>query len=129
MGNFYIVSIRDAVSHNAYTQVSAEMGMMAAVIYTMLIIAPLRRLRQIERETFDAGRRSRFYYLAVGLQVSLIGYMIGSFFASVAYQFYVYYLVGYAVCLRRMYETELGAAKKMDAAGGVSAVTTPRGNF
>ncbi len=129
MGNFYIVSIRDAVSHNAYTQVSAEMGMAAAIIYTMFIIAPLRRLRQIERETFSAERRSRFYYLAVGLQVSLIGYMVGSFFASVAYQFYVYYLVGYAVCLRRMYETELGAAERINVTGEVSAAPAPGGSF
>jgi hypothetical protein len=30
--------------------------------------------------------------------------MVSSFFASVAYQFYVYYLVGYAVCLRQLHE-------------------------
>ena len=35
----------------------------------------------------------------------LIAYMVASFFASVAYLWYVYYLVAYAVCLRRIYET------------------------
>jgi hypothetical protein len=34
--------------------------------------------------------------------------MFSSFFASVAYLWYVYYLVGYAVCLRRIYEAETG---------------------
>ena len=34
--------------------------------------------------------------------------MISSFFLSVAYVWYVYYLVGYAVCLRRIYESETG---------------------
>ena len=34
--------------------------------------------------------------------------MVSSFFASVAYLWYVYYLVAYAVCLRRMYESETG---------------------
>ena len=106
MGNFHVVSIREAVTHNSYTQVAAEMGLAASVIYTMFIIAPLRRLRQIARETLSEGGTSRFYYLAIGLQISLIGYMVGSFFASVAYLFYVYYLVGYAVCLRRIYQAK-----------------------
>jgi O-antigen ligase len=127
MGNFHIVSIREAVTHNSYTQVAAEMGIIASVIYTMFIVAPLRRLRQIVQESSSKGRASRFYYLAIGLQVSLIGYLVGSFFASVAYLFYVYYLVGYAVCLRRIYEADLRSGEKLSAGtspstlrGGVS---------
>jgi hypothetical protein len=29
--------------------------------------------------------------------------MVASFFAAVAYQWYIYYLVGYAIALRRIY--------------------------
>lgn len=105
MGNFHIVSIREAPSHNSYTQVSAELGMAAMVIYTMFIVTPIRRLRQIERATFAARRGSQFYYLAAGLQASLVSYMVSSFFGSVAFQWYVYYLVGYAIALRRIYAT------------------------
>lgn len=104
MGNFHHVSIREAVTHNAYTQVAAEMGLTAMVLYVMFIITPIKKLRRIENETFASRRASRFYYLAVGLQASLVGYMVSSFFASVAYLWYVYYLVGYAVALRRIYE-------------------------
>lgn len=108
MGNFHIVSIRELVSHNAYTQVAAEMGLAALVFYFLFMWTPLRRLRVIERETFDARRDSNFYYLAIGLQGALVAYMVSSFFGSVAYQWYVYYLVGYAVALRRIYEAEVG---------------------
>lgn len=103
IGNFHIVSIKELVTHNAYTQVAAEMGLAAMAIYILFIVTPLRRLKQIESETFDSRRGSKFYYLAVGLQGSLIGYMVSSFFGAVAYQYYIYYLVGYAVCLRRIY--------------------------
>ncbi len=44
-----------------------------------------------------------FYFLSIGLQASLVGFMFSSFFGAVAYQWYVYYLVGYAVCLHRLY--------------------------
>ncbi|MGB7925665.1 MAG: O-antigen ligase family protein [Pyrinomonadaceae bacterium] len=112
MGNFHRVSFREQVSHNAYTQVAAEMGATALVLYVLFIITPLRKLRKIEEDTFET-RRSRdmrfYYYLSVGMQASLIAYMVGSFFASVAYQWYIYYLVGYCVCLRRMYESGPGA--------------------
>jgi hypothetical protein len=104
MGNFHFMALRESVSHNAFTQVSAEMGLAALALYVWFMITPLRRLRIIERETFTTRKTSRFYYLAVGVQAAIVGYMVSSFFASVAYQFYVYYLVGYAVCLRRLYE-------------------------
>jgi Ca2+/Na+ antiporter len=84
------------------------MGMAALLLYVLFIVSPFRRLRQIEARAYEERRRSNFYYLSVALQASLVGYMVSSFFASVAYLWYVYYLVGYAVCLRRMYEAEHG---------------------
>lgn len=108
MGNFHFRGFSEQVSHNAYTQVAAEMGVMAFVIYFKFLIVPLKRLLVIERLTFSPGKASRYYFLAVGLQASLVGYMVCSFFASVAYYWYIYYLVGYAVCFRRLYEAASG---------------------
>jgi O-antigen ligase len=109
MGNYINqVSLRGYVTHNAYTEVAAEMGLAALTCYTMFIVTPLRKLGQMVRETFDQRSSSRLYYLALGLEASLIAYMVSSFFLSVAYLWYVYYLVGYAVCLRRIYEAQTG---------------------
>lgn len=103
MGNFTIISNRNLVSHNAYTQVSCELGLLALVAYVAFMVKPLKRLLQIEKETFGVKESSKYYYLSVGIQASLIGYMVGSFFASVAYLWFVYYLVAYAVAFRRIY--------------------------
>jgi O-antigen ligase len=108
LGNFHYKGLQDQVSHNSYTQVAAEMGMAALVVYCLFIFTPLRRLRRLERETLAVKGRERFYYLSAGLQASLVGYMVSSFFASVAHLWYVYYLVGYAVCLRRLYALQEG---------------------
>lgn len=123
IGNFHIVSFRELVSHNAYTQVSSEMGVAALTIYVMFIVTPLKRLRQIERETFARRRGSRVYYLAVGLQASLVAYMISSFFASVAFEWYIYYLVAYAVALRRIYLSGLPATDALSAAATAGETT------
>lgn len=106
IGNFHHKSPRELETHNSYTQVAAEMGMAAAVIYILFLIHPLRRLRLIENDSYEKRDRSRFYYLAVGLQAAIVGFMVSSFFGAVAYQWYVYYLVGYAVCLHRLYIME-----------------------
>jgi O-antigen ligase len=109
MGNYQPeMSYKGLVTHNSYTQVAAEAGMTALACYVMFVVTPLKKLGQIARETFETRRDSRFYYLALGLQASLIAYLISSFFLSVAYVWYVYYLVAYAVCLRRLYESETG---------------------
>jgi len=104
IGNLRIVLIHDQVSHNSYTQVGGDMGLIALTLYLMFLIIPYRRLAAIERETLKEEHHSRYYYLAIGLQASLVGYMVSSFFLSVAYEWYGYFLVAYAVCLRRLYQ-------------------------
>ena len=110
IGNFHHKGQHDQVSHNAYTQVAAEMGFAALAFYMLFMISPVRRLREVERETLGENDRAAFFYLAVGIQASIIAYMVCSFFASVAHLWYVYYLVAYAVCLRRLYLLRFGAA-------------------
>lgn len=105
MGAFHLNSVGNLGTHNAYTQVAAEMGLPALAAYVWFMVYPLKRLLRIERETYEERRTSRFYYLAVGLQASLVGYMIASTFYTVAFYWNIYYLVAYAICLRRMYES------------------------
>ena len=109
MGNYGPqMSYHGLVTHNSYTQVASEIGVAALVSYVAFIVSPLKKLGQIGRETLGVKLDSKFYYLSIGLQASLLAYLVCSFFASVAYLWYVYYLVAYAVCLRRIYESETG---------------------
>jgi len=103
MGNFHYHSIQEQVTHNSYTQVGSEMGIVAMIIYTMFIIAPYRKLQRIEIETANKNDQKWAHYLAIGLQSGLVAYLVVSFFGSIAYLWYLYYLVGYSVCLRRVY--------------------------
>ena len=106
IGNFPIVGIRNLVSHNAYTQVSAELGLLGLVAYLVFMISPFRKLGAIERTLFAKGDHNWFYYVSAGLQASIVAYMISSFFASVAYNWFIYYLIAYAVAFRRVYSLE-----------------------
>lgn len=110
IGNTPIVGFRNLETHNAYTQVSSELGVAGLAAYLVLLIYPLRRLSRMEGEMSKSGDRSALYFMVVGTHVAIIGYMVSSFFASVAYQWYVYYPIAYAVGLRSIYESRVAAA-------------------
>jgi|SRR5215813_2293617 len=111
INNYRIYSNTEHATHNAYTQVGAELGLPAMIIYLMFLLAALKPLREIGNETKQTDPKSRFRYLAAGFEASLVGYMVASFFASVAFLWYLYYLVGYGICLARLYH----AAKPLPA--------------
>ncbi|MBV9241751.1 MAG: O-antigen ligase family protein [Acidobacteria bacterium] len=106
IGNFPIVATQNHQTHNAFTQVSSELGIAGFVAYMIFMIAPFRRLRAIERRQFDANDLNWFYFMSIGLQASIVGYWVSSFFASVAYNWFIYYLLAYAVAFRRIYAVE-----------------------
>jgi O-antigen ligase len=106
MDNYILYSNTNHATHNAYTQVASEMGIAALLVYLAFLWSSFGGLRQIERATQTARQRPRTYYLALGLQASIVGYMVVSTFASVAYQWYVYYLVAYSICLQRLATVE-----------------------
>lgn len=108
IGNFPIVGVRNLGSHNAFTQVSAELGILGLIAYLVFMLSPFRKLRAIERTMFDAETQGWYYYLAIGLQASIVGYLVSSFFAHVAYNWFIYYLIAYAVAFRRIYAIETG---------------------
>jgi len=106
IGNFPIVGVRNLQTHNAFTQVSSELGILGLIAYLVFMISPFRKLSAIERTLFGEDRADWFYYLAIGFQASIVGYMVSSFFASVAYNWFIYYLIAYAVAFRRIYTVE-----------------------
>ncbi len=111
IGNFPIVGYHHLQSHNAFTQVSAELGILGLIAYFVFMVSPFRKLGAIERTLFESKDHNWFYYLAIGLQASIIGYMVSSFFASVAYNWFIYYLIAHAVAFRRIYSLENGPAE------------------
>src|SRR5438477_3885338 len=77
MGNYQPnMSYKGLVTHNSYTQVASEMGMIALLLYLMFIVTPLRKLAVVARETLTTRKQSDFYYLALGLQASLLVFMV-----------------------------------------------------
>jgi hypothetical protein len=108
IGNFPIVGVHNLVTHNAFTQVSSEIGLLGLTAYLIFMVSPFRKLGAIERTEFAKNDHDWFYYLSIGLQASILGYMVSSGFVAVAYNWFIYYLIAYAVAFRRIYQIERG---------------------
>jgi O-antigen ligase len=106
IGNSPIMNDYNLQTHNSYTQVSSELGLLGLAAYLIFLVSPFRKLAAIERTEAAKEKRDWFYYLSIGLQASIAGYMVSSFFGSVAYNWYAYYLIAYAVAFRRIYRLE-----------------------
>ena len=115
IGNSTTYGVFNLQTHNAFTQVSSELGLMGLAAYMILMISPFRKLGAIERTLDKQNEHDWFYYLAIGLQAGIVAYLVSSFFASVAYNWFIYYLIAYAVAFRRVYGIEKGLTNEIQA--------------
>jgi O-antigen ligase len=94
-GNFEIVSGKWLVTHNTYSQFSAEAGIPALILFLIVFWQTQRGLGKLlllpDQEIAIFAR---------GVRAAILGVMVGCLFSSHAYDFILYFLVGYAGCLQ-----------------------------
>lgn len=92
--------------HNSYVQVAAELGVPGFLIYVAFlasVFGALRALPAVVGPGPPSGRAPlRNARLAQSLTAGLIGFAVGSFFLTLAYQDMLYTLAGIAVGLRQV---------------------------
>jgi hypothetical protein len=127
MGNFHIYAIKEMRAHNAYLETAAELGVVGLIAFLVIIFAPLRSLRRIERETAADGARPDpgKHIVSACLQASFVAFVIYGFFGSVQYDSYLYSLVALAVSFRRIHASEIRAADGAVAYGVVNGAESP----
>jgi O-Antigen ligase len=102
MNNFHTVSNRELVSHNAYLEVFNEVGLPALCFYILFLVSVLRITALIIKHYGRARGYRQVWLMAIAIHTSLVAYAVGSFFASVAFYWYVYYPAAFAVCLQQL---------------------------
>jgi O-antigen ligase len=99
-GNFQVVSGVWRETHNSYTQIGSEAGIPGLILFVLILWSAFTNLRRARRRLgWDCDPRDDLRLLAGGLRASLVGFVVGAFFASVAYHFFPYFLVGYTAAL------------------------------
>ena len=94
------IGVRWTPAHNTYIQVGAELGVPGLVVFVAIIASAFGVLRRSGRGARAEPHRSP--QLTQALTASLIGFVVGAIFLSLAYHEILYTLVALAVGLEKV---------------------------
>jgi O-antigen ligase len=118
MGNFQIYHGTEAHNsqewkgtHNSFTQISSEAGIPALGMFLFLFYSVFRRAFWVARKCGKRPELALLKLMARATMVAAISFMIGGFFAHVAYFSFVYYVPAIAVGLQVVLDRHLAGDK------------------
>jgi len=97
-GNFQGYTGSWHVTHNTYTELSAESGIPSMILFIAVLTMAFRNLKRTRSSALYEKSRDVQLYTG-GLWAGLAAYITGAMFASTAYQLFPYFMVGYTTAL------------------------------
>jgi len=116
-GQFLEYSGNWHVAHNSYTEFAAEAGLLAAILFTWMLVHTIRKARYIALAK-EADPQLRVY--AGAIVASLMAFSLMIFFLSLEYQFETYIYIGYGSALGALYSASLKARQAEQENNGVT---------
>ncbi len=92
--------------HNVYLQHAVDLGIPGLALFLMLLAGCIRSAAFVQQQCKAAPAFRDLFYLAEGVQVSLVAFALAAFFYPVAYHFYFYYMAGLALAVSAVFEAE-----------------------
>src|SRR5580698_13648 len=100
-GCFVLVDEGWVVAHNTYTELAAEAGIPALVLFLLAIGAALKNIAQV-RKSLHYREDPEFRLFTQALWAGLVAYLMGACFASTEYNLYPYFMVAYTCAMVRI---------------------------
>jgi O-antigen ligase len=98
----YGIGVRWNAAHNSFVQIGAELGLPGLALFIAVIASAFAALRRSGRAEAAMARTVERAPLTPALTGSLIGFVVGAFFLSLAYSEMLYTLVALAVGLHKV---------------------------
>lgn len=100
-GNFQGYTQSWHVTHNTYTELSAESGIPSLALFIAVLVMAFRNLKRSRASALcEKSEEIRLY--TGGLWAGLASYLTGAMFASTAYELFPYFMIAYTVVLYRL---------------------------
>lgn len=106
-GCFMILGGDWAVAHNSYTEIAAEAGFPALILFLLAIWAAFKNLREV-RKSQHYREVPEFRLFTQALRAGLAAYMAGALFASIEYLLYSYLMVAYTCAMLQIASRPIG---------------------
>lgn len=90
--------------HNVYLEYAVDLGIPGLVLFLLLLVGCMKNAGFIQQRTARQPAFRELFYLAQGIQISLIAFAVAAPFHPVAYHFYFYYIAGLAVAVKAVHE-------------------------
>jgi O-antigen ligase len=97
-GNFPSATKTWVVVHNTFTELAAEGGFPALLLFLVILGLAFRNLRRVRR----IRHRDEIQVFASAMWASLAAYIVGANFSSTEYNLFVYFMVAYTSVLYRL---------------------------
>ena len=100
-GNFASFSGTWRVAHNTYTELGAEAGIPALILFLLVLWRAFKNLRRAERSAlYKTDPELRIFTGA--MLASFFAYLVGAAFSDTQYELFPYFMVGYTTSLYHM---------------------------
>jgi O-antigen ligase len=100
-GNFPAATESWRVTHNTYTELSAEGGFPALILFVVILGLAFRNVRRV-RKTDQYGASKEIQFFTSAMWAGLAAYVVGAAFASTEYELFPYFMVAYTSVLYRL---------------------------
>ena len=110
-GCFILVDKGWVVAHNSYTELAAESGIPALILFLLTIGAAFKNIAQVRKSPwYQEDPEIRLFTQA--LWACLVAYLMAACFASTEYNLYPYFMVGYTCAMARITNQPLPEKKR-----------------
>ena len=116
-GNFAAYTAEWRVAHNTYTELSAEAGIPALLLFLALLWMTFRKLGAV-RELPGYAESEDIRLWTSALWAALAAYVAGAVFASTEYNLFPYFMVGYVCALYQIASRKAEAPAATDTRTG-----------
>ena len=100
-GCFILVDQGWVAAHNTYTELAAESGFPALILFLLAIWAALKNIGQV-RKSRQYRDDPEFRLFTQALWAGIVAYLAGACFASTEYNLYPYFMVAYTCAMVRI---------------------------
>lgn len=115
------------LTHNTYTEISAETGVPGFILFIGTLVSTYRLLRSTYKRSRNRTEYRAIHNAAFCMMLSLMGFCICIFFASMSYRFYFPALVGLTVSFAAAAQNEMNRTPASVAVTGSQSSAPRRG--